>query len=264
MKLPRGLLQLAARQRQRVSPDLLRTVIEVASLLPTGHPCTVLPRVRRAVVIAPHPDDETLGCGGTIARLATAGTQVTVALVTDGAATVGASGTRVATGQRRRAEAARACHHLGASVVTPLGFPDSAVDEHLEELSEALAGMLQVIGPDLVLLPWPLDAHRDHRAVAAALSKVPAQPGCDLWGYEVHTPIARPDRVIDVTEVSAAVTAALAAHVTAAAAFDLTAVRGLARYRSLATTAGTGQAEAFVSLRWSELSAWVAAGEVSG
>ncbi len=243
---------------------MTRTVIELASLLPTAHPLTVLPRVRRALVIAPHPDDETLGCGGTLARLTDAGTEVTLVLVTDGEATRGAARPPVATGRARLGEARRAGDHLGIASVVSLALPDGAVSHHLEALAAALIEVADLVRPGLVLLPWPSDDHPDHRAVATALARRPLSARPELWGYEVHTPILRPDRVIDVTEVTGRVDAAVAEHVSAAAAFDLSAVRGLQRYRSLATAAGSGHAEAFVTLRWGDLASWVDAGRGFG
>lgn len=264
MRLPGPLLRLAARQRQRVSAEVTRTVLELASLLPTAQPLTVLPRVRRALVIAPHPDDETLGCGGALARLTAAGTVVTLVLVTDGEATRGAARTPAATGRARRSEARRAGDHLGIAGVVPLALPDGAVSEHIEALADALVEVADALEPGLVLLPWPVDDHPDHRAVAAALARRPLPTRPELWGYEVHTPILRPDRAIDVTAVTDRVDAAVAEHASAAAAFDLTAVQGIKRYRSLATAAGLGHAEAFVTLRWGDLPAWVAAGRRVG
>lgn len=264
MRLPGPLLRLAARQRQRVSGEVTRTVIELASLLPTSQPLTVLPRVRRALVIAPHPDDETLGCGGTLARLTAAGTEVTLVLVTDGDATRGAARSPAATGRARRSEAQRASDHLGIATVVSLALPDGAVSEHLDTLADALIEVADILEPGLVLVPWPLDDHPDHRAIAAALTRRPLPTRPELWGYEVHTPILWPDRAIDVTEVTGRVDAAVAAYASAAVALDLTAVRGLQRYRSLATAAGAGHAEAFVTLDWGDLPTWVAAGRRFG
>ncbi|MFP4235604.1 MAG: hypothetical protein ACLFUG_11815, partial [Nitriliruptoraceae bacterium] len=133
------------------------------------------------------------------------------------------------------------------------------VGDHLDLLGEGLAEVVDRVDPELLLLPWPLDGHPDHGAVAAALARRPLRSSPELWGYEVHTPILRPDRVVDVSTVIDRVDAALAEHATAAAALDLTAVRGLARYRSLASAGGVGHAEAFVTLCWSDLPAWVSA-----
>ena len=74
------------------------------------------------MVLAPHPDDETIGCGGTIARLTATGTQVTVVLVTDGEATIGSPHHRATTALLRRAEASAACAALGAEPPIALGL----------------------------------------------------------------------------------------------------------------------------------------------
>ncbi|MFO7778432.1 MAG: PIG-L deacetylase family protein [Nitriliruptoraceae bacterium] len=259
MKLPPALVRTAARQRHRFSAQLTADLVALASLLPTAAPVTALPRFERVLVLAPHPDDETIGCGGTIARLATHGADIEVVALTDGEATIGGQRSAAATAEARRSEAVAAGGLLGAGTVVSTGLPDRRLSAELPALGDVLDAAFERHQPQVVLLPWPVDGHPDHRAVTRALATLAPRPGCELYGYEVHTPILRPDRVVDVEVAVTTKRAALSAHRTAGQAFDLEATLGLARWRSLATTAGRGSAEAFLTLRWQDLPAWDAA-----
>lgn len=264
MRVPRSVVALAARNRRRLPSRLVGAGMEILSLLDrrpaTRRPLLVLPRAARVLAIAPHPDDETIGCGGTLARLAAGGARVEVVLVTDGGATVTSGRSTRGLRSRRREEAEVACEILGLAPPRCLGLPDSAVATQLPRLEQALEQAIDEVRPDLLLAPWLLDAHPDHRAVSHALAGLVARGRfatgrtdatgggvMELWGYEAHTPILLPDRVIDITEVLDRKQAALQAHVTAGLAFELSTTLALNRWRSLATRAGHGAAEAFLT-----------------
>lgn len=131
----------------------------------------------RVVVVAPHPDDETLGAGGTLVLLAALGTPVVIAAVTDGEAShPGRSDELRRTRAQERTEALRRLG-LGHPVVHRLGLPDGGVDA-----ADVLAGLRPLVtADDLVLAPWRHDGHPDHDACgAAATSLVPPDR---LWSY---------------------------------------------------------------------------------
>lgn len=112
------------------------------------------------LVIAPHPDDEVLGVGGTLARLADAGVETHVAIVTTGrsprfdpalVATV-------------RAEAARAHAALGVTETHYLDCPAAELAEFAHtELNAAVSDAIRRIGPRTLFLPHPGDIHMDHQ-----------------------------------------------------------------------------------------------------
>lgn len=263
MNLPPWLVRAAVRRRRLLSVEVTADLLALASLLPSTGPITALPRFQRVLVLAPHPDDETIGCGGTIARLAAKGADIEVVVLTDGEATIGGQPSTLggrrsmeAIAAARRGEATLAAEVLGASTVVTPGLADGRLADELAALGEVLDAALERHRPEVVLLPWPMDGHPDHRAVTRALATRSIRPGCELYGYEVHTPILRPDRVVDIDGTLAAKAAALTTHRTAAKAFDLEATLALARWRSLATTAGRSSAEAFLTLQWQDLPAW--------
>lgn len=129
---------------------------------------------RRVFVVAAHADDDTIGCGGTMALLARAGGVVSVAYLTDGSRSH--PGSRryppEAIRELREREAADALALLGVgSAPEFFRLPDGGLaglsGERCEAASARLASSLAAFDPDLVLLPWRRDPHADHVACAA-------------------------------------------------------------------------------------------------
>ncbi|WP_137392196.1 PIG-L deacetylase family protein [Rhodoligotrophos defluvii] len=114
----------------------------------------------RTLVIAPHPDDEILGAGGTIARLARAGMEVTVAVVTSGRPPA-YSAAQVA---RVRHEAEQAHRALGVRETLWLGQPAAELSETPHAaLNAAIRGVIADLDPATLLVPFVGDIHRDHQ-----------------------------------------------------------------------------------------------------
>jgi LmbE family N-acetylglucosaminyl deacetylase len=248
MHVPASLSRVLPRARTLI-PEDLRRLARARHSLGGARPVTGLPRFRRVLVVAPHPDDETLGCGGTMALLADRGASVTVMTATDGEATRGSRASPEETARRRRAEAERAAEVAG---VTPrfLGLADGRLSEQMGELTAALSSAFAELDPEAVFAPWLLDGTPDHRAVADALGGALSNGGenrqPEVWGYEVWTALI-PNRIVDITSVIERKRAALAAHETAALALDLSAGEGLGRWRSMHSLGGRGWAEAFLA-----------------
>jgi len=109
------------------------------------------------LVVGPHPDDQELGMGGTIARLASQGHTVHLLDVTNG------EPTPFGTPERRAAEAARAAEILGVQR-SLLGLKNREVTHDIES-RHRMAAVIRLHRPDWVFLPYPTDAHPDHVAV---------------------------------------------------------------------------------------------------
>lgn len=189
-----------------------------------------LTAARKVLVFAPHPDDESLGCGGTLARLASR-CQVKVVLVTDGS---GAGDLPDGAGQIREEEFRRALGELGIDDMVMLGCPDGAF-KLSAELKVTLGRLFSTYRPDWVFLPSPLDYHRDHVRISIALERMcrDCPTVTHLLFYEVWAPVPA-THVVDITEVVGLKRAAIGQHVTALACADyLGAVEGLNRYRGL-------------------------------
>ena len=96
---------------------------------------------RRSLVVAPHPDDEVLGCGGTIIRIRRLGVPVAIVFLTDGEASHAGRVPPSELASIRRREATEAAEVLGvpAEQLTFLGFPDGALAEHGPALATRVA-----------------------------------------------------------------------------------------------------------------------------
>ena len=122
----------------------------------------MLETVRTALVIAPHPDDEVLGAGGTIAKLAAQGAEVHVAIVTRG------EPPRFSAEfvENVRQECASAHRLLGVTRTHFLDFPAAELDRvpHAE-LNQRIGSLVSEIAPDTLFVPFVGDIHLDHQLV---------------------------------------------------------------------------------------------------
>lgn len=117
------------------------------------------------VVIAPHADDETLGCGGTLLRHVALGDRIHWVLVT-AMDSDGYSPLRIA---QRRAEIDAVRQAYGFTSVSELGFPTAKLDSvATNDLVSRIGSAILGIKPEVVYLPFPGDAHTDHKAVFSA------------------------------------------------------------------------------------------------
>lgn len=126
----------------------------------------------RVLVLAPHPDDEVLGAGGTIARVAAEGGEVIVAVVTIGhpPAFDAESVAKV------RAEALLAHEDLGVAETMWLDQPAAALaDQPHAALNDLVGSVVREVRPATILAPFLGDIHRDHQAVFHA-AMVAARP----------------------------------------------------------------------------------------
>lgn len=144
------------------------------------------------VVVAAHPDDETMGAGGLIRRIHASGGRVTVVVATDGEASHPRSVSHTRTDLRslRRAEVIRAVRALAPTAeVRFLGLPDGRLREHAVALADALDEILRTLPAatprTLIVAPWSGDGHRDHRIAAQSAARVAGRRGVRHLGYPI-------------------------------------------------------------------------------
>jgi LmbE family N-acetylglucosaminyl deacetylase len=167
----------------------------------------------RLLVVAPHPDDETLGAGGLLQRAAACGVAVRLCYATSGENNPWAQGVferriligapeRARFGTLRQGEAHAAVASLGLDpgCVVFLGLPDQGLRRLLlapePALPAAIQGQVEGFRPTVVALPSPLDLHPDHSALAVAtlLALAGSPPGASaplLLAYLIHHPALR-------------------------------------------------------------------------
>ncbi|MDQ4117683.1 MAG: PIG-L family deacetylase [Actinomycetota bacterium] len=167
----------------------------------TGWPTALAERVtrtidpgdaERTVVVAAHPDDETLAAAGYLRAAHAAGVRVEIVVATDGEAALPEHDDldRAGLARTRRAELHTALDRLGVgdTPVHWLGLPDSALDADV--LAAELSPLLH--GADTCLAPWALDPHPDHaaagRAVAAAAPTTAHRWQYPIWMWTGHSP----------------------------------------------------------------------------
>jgi N-acetylglucosamine malate deacetylase 1 len=190
------------------------------------------------LVIAPHPDDEAIGCGGTIGLHVARGDRVLAVFLTSGE--LGSCLPREQAWRQRETEAQSAAEVLGVADLTFLRRGDWFLSESVEETATALRPILHREAPALIYLPHSGESHPDHEAslsvVRTALQGT-EYPSSILRGYEFWTPLAQYDQVEDITQTMTRKLRAIRCYRSQLAQYRYDrAVRGLNQYRGI--TAG--------------------------
>ncbi len=179
----------------------------------------------RVLVLAPHPDDDVLGCGGTAALHREQGDPVHVLIVFGGLG--GDPDGRWEPGEYRelrRRETRAAGRHLGLEEYEFWEYPEGHVPgrEELAAASSRLATRIAELRPDTIYAPWVGEYHVDHHALArtARLALARASFRGEAWGFEVWTPLV-PTLIVDVSPFFERKRAALLEHRTQLAYRDL-------------------------------------------
>jgi LmbE family N-acetylglucosaminyl deacetylase len=235
-----------------------------------------LPEVRdgpargKVLVVAPHPDDETMGLGGTLALHADAGDIISALFVGSGIqGDPDGHYPREDYARIRSEEAHAAARVLGISDLRFLGYPDNLDDEGIHVFGnlpkdpvlarQALAGSFaEMLGDiltreqfSIVYYPWEGELHADHWQVSLGVRTLMATRAdllerIDFLGYDVWTALP-PDTVIDTSDVMARKLAAVKCYASQLLYQDYEhAVLGLDAYRSLLLERGASYGEAFV------------------
>lgn len=206
---------------------------------------------RHLLVLAPHPDDEVLGCGGLMAALLQQGVPVSVVIASDGA--------KGGDAQVREQESRAAAQALACGAPQPrLQFwrlPDRGLVAEAG-LVARVQHLLASTDADLVLMPSPFEVHPDHRALClATLHALRGHADRQAWFYEVGQPLM-PDALVDITAQVQRKRDALACFASqlAVQAYDEQ-LLALNRYRAYTLGPAVTHAEAFQRVSAEELQA---------
>ncbi len=222
-----------------------------------------MPRAGRALVIAPHADDDVIGCAGTLDVLREGGCEIAVLLLTDSSGGDEPVDDPAAYAATRRAEAVAGLAVLGIDELAFGDLPDGRLADHVDAAADAIAGALLRHRPELVLAISPLESTADHRAAFAALHRVlsPLRGGtelddavrdCRILLYDINHP-GYPDVLVDVSDRMDRIEAAIRAHASQLERHNyLEAALGMRRYRTLSLGPEVTAAEGFRSLRPSD------------
>lgn len=170
---------------------------------------------RTIVILAGHPDDEVLGCGGTIAKLADEGATIHVAFLADGVfSRVGDASAQQAELIARRAAAQKACDILGVTSVFFGDFPDNRMDTvALLDIIKPIEALVAKYQPDTVFTHHAgdvnIDHQRIHQAVVTACRPQRGHPVKTLLCFEVSSstewqlpgsaPVFAPNWFVDIS-----------------------------------------------------------------
>lgn len=136
----------------------------------------------RLVVVAPHPDDEVLACGGLLAMRSERGQPSIVVAVTDGEASHGIRDRLACTrlGVRRVDESYVGLGALGLEPpsVVRLDMPDGSAAKWIPLIARKLLALLKP--SDVIVTTWRFDGHPDHEATSAAAQQAASEVGCRL------------------------------------------------------------------------------------
>jgi N-acetylglucosamine malate deacetylase 1 len=199
-------------------------------------------RVSRVCVVAPHRDDETIGCGGLLRLLSDEGASVAVVHVFD-----------EDDPPSPQAEAQEACDVLGAQLLPGLGFA-SRGSASVSSIARELTRVFREWRPLLILSLHSDEQDQDHSTVARAvteatwMSSFPTLPALgphlsvtpSHMAYEVWTPLGAPNVFVDITSVLHAKTMAMNCYGSQLARTPwLLGMSGLAQYRGCVSGAGS-------------------------
>lgn len=163
------------------------------------------------LAIAPHPDDEILGCGGTLARIVDEGGDVTIAVATTGREP-GFAAEQV---QQVQQEMKRAHQIIGVTDTRLLGLPAAELDTlPAKECNAPFAALVEDLAPDTLLLPFVGDIHIDHQLtfLAAMVAARPRHSGAPRqilcyetvsetnWYAAPTTPAFVPNFFVDISK----------------------------------------------------------------
>ncbi len=186
------------------------------------------------LVIAPHPDDEAIGCGGTLCKHSMRSDHIAVVFLTSGELGLKKL-SREKAWRIREAEARRSLKVLGSDTMDFLRLPDWCLGDNIAKGARLLRPILTREAPDVIYLPHPLEWHPDHKASLSILrsalrgSRIPAPM---FRSYEVWTPIAEPHHVENISKTMARKLRAVRSHRSQLGEFDYArAIQGLNQYR---------------------------------
>jgi N-acetylglucosamine malate deacetylase 1 len=209
----------------------------------------------RVLVLSPHPDDDAIGCGGTLCQHVANGDSIKLVVLTSGEAGGHRKQDECETIRLREAEAIAASKIIGIQHVEFWRQPDGKLQPSLP-LVRRLKEVIEAWQPATIYAPHPAEMHVDHQATTellrlATLELKQDAPPIQMRLYEVWTPIQKLDVIVDISDYVHQKVAAIREHRTQIEAMRLDdAAIALNRFRGeMHSWPGGDYAEVFERLR---------------
>jgi LmbE family N-acetylglucosaminyl deacetylase len=201
-----------------------------------------------ALIIAPHPDDESLGCGGSIAKHIKAGSRVKVIFLTDGdkgdfEKRFGDDYVKI-----RRLSARKAMEILGVKNYEFWGYVDRELHSVENEIKDRLIKVTETFLPSLIYAPSLFEAHPDHRSSFKAVWELREKSGITVVLYEVLMALY-PNILVDISDEIEQKKMAIECYYTEVYYNDyVTKIEGLNRFRTATLAKSVKYTEGFIMI----------------
>lgn len=199
-----------------------------------------------ALIIAPHPDDESIGCGGSIIKHVNSGSSVKVIFITDGdkGDFEGRFGDDYVS--IRRQCAMKAMDVLGVKDYEFWGYRDREIEPVKEEITERLRLTVKKFSPSIIYAPSSHEIHPDHRVMNGIGLRIQNESGIDILFYEV-TIALYPNILVDITDEMEKKREAIKSYYTELYYNDYPSkIDGLNRFRTITLPKAITFAEGFI------------------
>jgi LmbE family N-acetylglucosaminyl deacetylase/glycosyltransferase involved in cell wall biosynthesis len=203
-------------------------------------------RPGRTLVLAAHPDDEVLGCGGAIIKHCRQGDPLFIVIITDGGFAVNPKQQIPGYALLRKRESMEAATRMGCGVPRFLDFPDQGLNND-QNLRDRLLALFTEYQPENIYLPAITEIHPDHHALSlAATESVKQYSGeCTLYYYEIGAP-CQANFYLDITHEAELKNQAINCFISQLEVQNLKEqINGLNHYRSYYLPPDVKSAEAF-------------------
>jgi LmbE family N-acetylglucosaminyl deacetylase len=150
-----------------------------------------IPENKNILVIAPHPDDETLGCGGLLLQAVKKKCNINILSLSSGAAN---------DAEVRETELRKSANDLGVNNITFLRLSDGLVGNEITG-KNILNNLSLEFNPNIILIPFILDNHDDHKNANKLLLELSDDKKLDIWCYQVYSNIIA-NAYCDITNVA--------------------------------------------------------------
>lgn len=204
------------------------------------------PQGSTILVLSPHPDDDVIGCGGTLCKHHLVGDEITTIYLTDGCKGDPTFPNEHGLVKERQKEAREAAEIIGIKNMVFLNHRDQELKKSKETVGQMI-DLLEEIRPDIVYLPFLLDNHPDHIATNEIFADACKSMECNLSVilYEIWTPLM-PNCVVDISEHIQRKIDAMKQYKTQLKHIDyIEKIKGLNTYRAITARKDIRYCEAF-------------------